>query len=168
MISDTYSYVVWPGHAPDFSGEEFDWFGRDDQGCVAVFTISNMGYIPPDFFLCTVAQCNEFIQFMAARVKCEAIRVLQVSGDYRDWKAYAEHGLLACDYYDAHRRSYQRIYGYDLIYRPSKPMQIAEVPSHLLCCLPRLCESFAGKMVLPESELKNLNQPESDQEIQQV
>jgi hypothetical protein len=107
---------------------EFDWFAIDKNGHVGVFSSLNQAPIPN-----AVLQTLEVYQKQA-----EAIALLPKTGkaklffggNLNDWKRYAENGLFAYDYRDAHRSN--KLNHYDLVAIPSKPISVQCLPVDII------------------------------------
>lgn len=150
---DPFPTEHWPRSAWECEGLEFDWFCADVNGELAVFTSAGKGFIPSSVFEAGVHAYNEFIRCIASHVHCEAQLVTRESGVFRDWKLLAEHGLYAFDFQDVHRKGSERKHCYDLIYRPSTPALVSELPELLQRQLPCVATAFAESPLFPLLDL---------------
>jgi hypothetical protein len=134
-LPEPYSPEEWPGSPSEVQGLKFDWFARDRIGQLAVFSSAGRGSIPRQTFAASVPY-NDLIAAIGRRATSPAITEFAGEGCYRDWEEFAEYGLFAYDFHDLHRVQMQERAGYDLMYRPSVPATIAEVPEHVASWLP--------------------------------
>jgi len=92
---------------------EFDWFGIDKLGRIAVFSSLNRGFIPEK----VTSSFEKFVEFEQQIKRLPKIGSAKIytknAGDFSDWKIYAEKGLISFDYQDAHR--VEKTNSYDLI-----------------------------------------------------
>ena len=150
---DPYPPQHWSSSAHEEQGMEFDWFARDREGHLAVFSSAGRGFIPQSVFSATVVPYNEFIASIAGRTKAAAVLAFKENGQYHDWKVYAEHGLFAYDFQDVHRTAAEERRGYDLIYRPTVPATTTDILS-----LPALDTVFGSSDLVPLSLLHKLDE----------
>lgn len=149
----------WPSSAFEVEGLEFDWFARDQEGQLAVLTSAGKGCIPKRVFAGSVEAYNGFVAAIASRAISQAVLVSKESGRFHDWREYAEHGLFAYDFQDVHRSSAKERGGYDLIFRPSVPATILDLPEHVMTCLPVLDVAFGASDLIPMSSMHGLDTP---------
>ena len=119
---------------------EFDWFGVDILGQIAVFSSFNRGFIPTK----AISSLEKYIEFQnvikALPKKTNVKLCAKNDGDFSDWISYSEKGLYSFDYQDAHRKI--KTGCYDLIAKPRKPLSILNI------------ENFKQYLeILPEFEL---------------
>lgn len=107
-------------------GTDYEWCGCDADGHVAVFTTAGLGPIP-------VAALRDS---GLTHALLEAVRSLPSRGSATmlvrlprpdNFIQFASRGLFAYDWQDAHR-THKWSGGYELLARPQRPLQLAEVP----------------------------------------
>jgi len=132
------------------AGTEFDWFGRDMDGHLAVLTSAGTGPIPRAIW-------NHLGEYNALVTRIESlpangfVQVFQGSGHYEDWRDFAAAGLFAFDYHDVHR--VQKHGGYDLMARPSMPIACSTLGADLVSWIPVLNVAFTEALFIPDAAI---------------
>lgn len=154
---DPYPPEHWPTSSFDVEGLEFDWFAQDRTGQLAVFTSAGKGFIPRSVFSASVGPYNDFVSAIANRAVSAAILEFSGDGRFQDWREFAEHGLFSYDFQDLHRVGGEKRDGYDLMYGPSIPATVADLPVHVVSYLPVLDTLFGNTDIIPLSLIRELD-----------
>ena len=106
---------------------EFDWFGFDKLGRIAVFSSFNEGFIPHK----VTKSFDKFVEFEQLVKNLPKIGRAKLytknSGDFSDWISYAEKGLVSFDYQEVH--CIQKTESYDLIAKSRVLLSILNIPN---------------------------------------
>ena len=109
--------------AEEIVGLEFDWFGSDLDGSVALFTTAGAGYAPEPFLLDTDAHDDALRSLLDYRSTTDARFFPQLdAGLVNTWRLVAERGLYA---YDCNPNGGP----YRLVAAPSIPARAEHLPS---------------------------------------
>jgi len=117
------------------AGWQFEWFARDIDGHLAVLNSAGEGPIPGVIW-------NHLREYnaLATRINSlptnESKLVFKGGGYCQDWLDYAGMGLFAFDYHDA------KLGGYELMARPTSPVNCSALGTDLVSWLPVLNIAF--------------------------
>jgi hypothetical protein len=132
------------------AGTEFDWFGRDKDGHLAVLSSAGSGPIPEAIW-------NHLREYNALVTRIESlpakgfVQVFQGSGRYEDWQDFAALGFFAFDYHDVHR--VQKLGGYDLMARPNILIDCSTLEAELVSWIPVLNVAFNEAIFIPDAAI---------------
>ena len=104
---------------------EFDWFGADRTGRIAVFSSVSQAYIPDCVTQSHALYLALYDQIMNWPNRSHAIKVSKAAGALDDWENYSKKGLFAYDYQAVHGHSSPD--QYDLLFKPESPVLIGAV-----------------------------------------
>jgi hypothetical protein len=109
--------------------QDFDagWVATDAIGQVAVFTTAGPGPIP-NSALPSVENSEELILSLLEVSDADLVTSMPGANAFA---AFAKRGFFAYDWSDVHRTARQALNGYELQYRPRKPMTLFDLPAPL-------------------------------------
>jgi hypothetical protein len=143
--------IEWQAIVDQSSAVEFDWYGVDRLGRVAVFSSYGRGVIPGAVKVSRNSY-NALYEFMEALPeRTDARLVYGGRGRYDDWIHYSKQGLFGYDYQDAHRSA--PLGQYDLLTVPLNPILLSDlgVPKGLIPIIPHVDVEFGAAKFLPFS-----------------
>ncbi len=111
----------------ELDGIDAAWLAIDGLGQVAVFTTAGQGPVPKSALASIESAEADVLRLPAI---CEATRVMAVPRP-DSFVAFAERGLFAYDWSDAHRTSSGSIGGYELAAVPTIPVRTSQLPAGL-------------------------------------
>lgn len=125
--------------------QELDWYAIDKKGNIGMFSAIMDAPIPSN-----IKESYENyigLRHLIKSLQKSTLSILTTAeqGNRSDWISYAEKGLFAFDFQDAHRSTVKN--QYDLIARPVQPLNIRDIniPTNLLDTLARLdCDFSQG------------------------
>ena len=133
---------------------EFDWFGIDKNGILAIFSTFGRGYTPElvkksRFDYIKVASEIENLPFI-----CKANLITKSEGRFDDWLEYSQQGIIAFDYQDVHRN--EKTGNYDLISKPEELITVEQIglKSSLINKIPKFNLNFDVESSIAEIDLK--------------
>jgi hypothetical protein len=151
-VNGMWNEIEWQTIIAQTDEVEFDWYGVDRLGHVAVFCSYGRGVIPQAVKVCRDTY-NALYHFMEALSEVtDAHLVYGGAGRYDDWIHYSKRGLFGYDYQDAHRSA--PLGQYDLLTVPLKPVGLSDlgVPKVLLPIIPLVDVEFGAAKFLPFSK----------------
>jgi len=99
---------------------EFDWFGIDNNGFIAVFSSFSRGFIPEIVKKSRLDYIKIIEEIENLLFKYTAQLVINSDGRFDDWIKYSKQGIIAFDYQEVHRIEKHEVY--DLISKPNNLM----------------------------------------------
>lgn len=115
----------WKNIESQYFDYEFDWFGVDKLGQIAMFSSFNRGYRPK----CVTKSRELYIElekFLGNLEKTtKAIKLTKANCRLDDWIEYSEKGLFSHDLQDVHRTTEKK--QFDIFFKPEKPITINEL-----------------------------------------
>lgn len=111
-------------------GIDLAWIAVDQIGMVGVFTTGGSGPIPVSAFPATqsVPCVEELISELPAVSSFELLIPYKRPDDFL---GFASRGLFAFDWKDVHIPSSKSTDSYQIVCRPTQPIQISQLPEHL-------------------------------------
>ena len=104
---------------------EFDWFGIDKFGQIAMFSSFNRGFRPK----CVTKSLELYKEleetFESLEKMTSAIKITKENSRLDDWIEYSEKGLFTYDLQDVHRVTEKK--QFDIFFKPEKPLTINEL-----------------------------------------
>lgn len=104
---------------------EFDWFGIDKIGQIAMFSSFNRGF-RPECVTKSLELYKELEETLEGLGKItSAIKITKENSHLDDWIEYTEKGLFSHDLQDVHRTTKKN--QFDILFKPEKPLTINEL-----------------------------------------
>lgn len=132
--------------------QDFDvgWLATDAVGHVALFTTGGRGPIP-DTALPSVENAEEFVLSLPEVSDVELVTSMSGTNAF---VAFAKRGFFAYDWSDVHRDTCQALRGYELQYRPTSPLTLADLsaPLRALAEVTRLPDVTFGASIIAIAE----------------